>query len=216
MSSRPETDTKTQEDKICDIDEQKIHEAGPASRTSDVVVTSDNPDEVSEEMSSLVHSTRVGTVLQNVHDDNEPSVQGKDMRWMCHPHRRGYYFWKWVVVTVMLYDMVSAPLQVGWEMCEEDKFCVWFLLVVIADTIFILDILVRFRTALVVQRRGQEIIVWDIGAISMNYLATDFWIDAGGVGIPYFGPLVALYQIVSQDTTPPHRVFKLVSLFRVL
>lgn len=169
-----------------------------------------------DQMLSLIHSTRVGTVIETpLHSMG--IVKGKQARLLCHPKHSIYFTWKWILVTTMLYDMFFAPLQVGWDMCDPGFFCVWSLLDSIADTIFLIDIVVCFRTGLIANIRGREKIIWDAGTITLNYLKSDFLLDLISVGIPYFSPLLTLYQELSRDsTTKPPRLLELLPLFRVL
>lgn len=170
----------------------------------------------SDQMLSLIHSTRVGTVIETPLY-SMGIVKGKQARLLCHPKHNVYFAWKWILVTTMLYDMFFAPLQVGWNVCDPGYFCVWPLLDSIADTIFLIDIVICFRTGLIVKFRGREKIIWDAGTITISYLKSDFLLDLISVGIPYFSPILTLYQELSSDSTSqPPRELELLSLFRVL
>lgn len=190
--------------------DENFGQLGPSTR-----VKAPQSPKASDQLLSLIHSTRVGTVIETPFH-GVGIVKGKQARLLCHPKRSGYFAWKWILVTTMLYDMFFAPLQVGWDVCNPG-FCVWSLLDSIADTIFIIDIIVCFRTGLVVNTRGRESIVWDAGVITIQYLKSDFLLDLICVGIPYFSPILTLYQELARDTTTrPPRELELFSLFRVL
>lgn len=69
------------------------------------------------------------------------------------------------------------------------EYLVFACLSYIADALFIIDIIVNFRTAVIVKIRGQKVFVKDMTLVSMEYLRGFFIIDLMAVSAPVLSEL---------------------------
>ena len=81
----------------------------------------------------------------------------------------------------------------------------------VSDLIFIVDIVVIFRTALIIQERGQTHLVTDCGLIAREYLSSYFIFDLLSVGAPF---LIFFEDRVQEDPVT-FRVINALGLFKV-
>ena len=76
----------------------------------------------------------------------------------------------------------------GAEYCDscdslgEYQFFTW--ISTLADAVFVADVVVNFRTALIVTIRGQKVFIKDLSVVSATYLRGFFIVDLLGIGIP--------------------------------
>ena len=55
----------------------------------------------------------------------------------------------------------------------------------LSDTLFIIDIVVNFRTAIMIRQNGDDILISHGGYIALHYIQGFFLVDVISVGVPY-------------------------------
>eukprot|EP00750_Incisomonas_marina_P030973 INCI7688.2.p1 GENE.INCI7688.2~~INCI7688.2.p1 ORF type:complete len:849 (-),score=84.98 INCI7688.2:1220-3766(-) len=85
----------------------------------------------------------------------------------------------------------------------------------LGDALFMVEVVVNFRTAIVVKVRGQKVFIKDMGTVSMKYLRGFFIVDLLGIGVP-FGLLDLLRQDDSVSSDQYEQLFLLAYVTSIL
>ena len=132
----------------------------------------------------------------------------------------------------MLYTIIIGPVDMSWNLCQcydrnevppdtskpllyddcHTNVCWIGLIDAVSDLIFIVDIVVIFRTVLIIQERGQAHLVTDCGLIAREYLSSYFIFDLLSVGAPF---MIFWEDIIKKDPVL-FRVFNALGLFKVV
>ncbi|XP_029564307.1 potassium/sodium hyperpolarization-activated cyclic nucleotide-gated channel 1-like [Salmo trutta] len=93
--------------------------------------------------------------------------------WIIHPYSDFRFYWDLVMLVMMMGNLIIIP--VGITFFSEQTTTTWLIFNVASDTIFLVDLVMNFRTG-VVNEESSEIIL-DPKVIKMNYLKTWFVVD---------------------------------------
>ena len=101
----------------------------------------------------------------------------------------------------MLYTILLGPVDMSWNLCRCSGDCLanvcWTGVVgAVSDLVFLIDMAVIFRTRLIHQVRGQELVITDVSLIAKEYFSTYFIFDLCSVGAPF---TIFFEEELSQD-----------------
>jgi len=121
-----------------------------------------------------------------------------------NPHSGFKLKWDSVFVVFVLYSCITIPVKIGFDVEFTGPL---FIIDIVTDAIFLLDVLLAFRTAYL-DKRG--VIVWDPQKIAKHYLTTAFLTDI----ISSF-PFDRVAQAVSYNNASILRSTKLLRMMRL-
>uniref|UniRef100_A0A8C7IDC2 Hyperpolarization activated cyclic nucleotide gated potassium channel 1 n=1 Tax=Oncorhynchus kisutch TaxID=8019 RepID=A0A8C7IDC2_ONCKI len=93
--------------------------------------------------------------------------------WIIHPYSDFRFYWDLVMLVMMMGNLIIIP--VGITFFSEQTTTTWLIFNVASDTIFLVDLVMNFRTG-IVNEESSEIIL-DPKVIKMNYLKSWFVVD---------------------------------------
>ncbi|XP_050802878.1 potassium/sodium hyperpolarization-activated cyclic nucleotide-gated channel 1 isoform X1 [Gopherus flavomarginatus] len=93
--------------------------------------------------------------------------------WIIHPYSDFRFYWDLIMLIMMVGNLVIIP--VGITFFTEQTTTPWIIFNVASDTVFLLDLIMNFRTG-IVNEDSSEIIL-DPKIIKMNYLKSWFVVD---------------------------------------
>ncbi|XP_031434152.1 potassium/sodium hyperpolarization-activated cyclic nucleotide-gated channel 1 [Clupea harengus] len=93
--------------------------------------------------------------------------------WIIHPYSDFRFYWDLVMLVMMMGNLIIIP--VGITFFSEETSTTWLIFNVASDTIFMVDLVMNFRTG-IVNEDSSEIIL-DPKVIRMNYLKSWFVVD---------------------------------------
>ncbi|XP_062867081.1 potassium/sodium hyperpolarization-activated cyclic nucleotide-gated channel 1 isoform X2 [Trichomycterus rosablanca] len=93
--------------------------------------------------------------------------------WIIHPYSDFRFYWDLIMLIMMMGNLIIIP--VGITFFSEQTTTTWLVFNVASDTIFLVDLVMNFRTG-IVNEESSEIIL-DPKIIKMNYLKSWFVVD---------------------------------------
>ncbi|XP_073680134.1 potassium/sodium hyperpolarization-activated cyclic nucleotide-gated channel 1 [Garra rufa] len=93
--------------------------------------------------------------------------------WIIHPYSDFRFYWDLIMLIMMMGNLIIIP--VGITFFSEQTTTSWLVFNVASDTIFLVDLVMNFRTG-IVNEESSEIIL-DPKVIKMNYLKSWFVVD---------------------------------------
>nr|XP_023684461.1 potassium/sodium hyperpolarization-activated cyclic nucleotide-gated channel 1-like [Paramormyrops kingsleyae] len=93
--------------------------------------------------------------------------------WIIHPYSDFRFYWDLIMLIMMMGNLIIIP--VGITFFSEQTTTTWLVFNVASDTIFLVDLVMNFRTG-IVNEESSEIIL-DPKVIKMNYLKSWFVVD---------------------------------------
>ncbi|KAL7844165.1 hypothetical protein SRHO_G00227040 [Serrasalmus rhombeus] len=93
--------------------------------------------------------------------------------WIIHPYSDFRFYWDLIMLIMMMGNLIIIP--VGITFFSEQTSTTWLVFNVASDTIFLVDLVMNFRTG-IVNEESSEIIL-DPKVIKMNYLKSWFVVD---------------------------------------
>ncbi|XP_032886873.1 potassium/sodium hyperpolarization-activated cyclic nucleotide-gated channel 1 [Amblyraja radiata] len=93
--------------------------------------------------------------------------------WIIHPYSDFRFYWDLVMLLLMVGNLIIIP--VGITFFTESTSTVWIIFNVASDTFFLLDLIVNFRTGIVVEDNAE--IILDPKVIKWKYLKSWFILD---------------------------------------
>uniref|UniRef100_A0A672MQ58 Hyperpolarization activated cyclic nucleotide gated potassium channel 1 n=1 Tax=Sinocyclocheilus grahami TaxID=75366 RepID=A0A672MQ58_SINGR len=93
--------------------------------------------------------------------------------WIIHPYSDFRFYWDLIMLIMMMGNLIIIP--VGITFFSEQTTTSWLIFNVASDTIFLVDLVMNFRTG-IVNEESSEIIL-DPKVIKMNYLKSWFVVD---------------------------------------
>lgn len=103
---------------------------------------------------------------------------------MFFSYVQGLLAWDVLVCTFVLYTILLGPVDMSWNLCPKNV-CWTGVVGAVSDLIFLIDMAVIFRTLLIFQVRGQEVVVTDVSLIAKKYFSTYFIFDLCSIGAPF-------------------------------
>lgn len=109
--------------------------------------------------------------------DRESDAARRTARWIVQPSEPAYLVWSVVLGVFICFFLVAVPMRLSFSGTTDDPFIqgtgAWLVVDLIADIVFILDLLLSFRTAF---HRDGELVVAP-RAIAISYLRSWFALD---------------------------------------
>uniref|UniRef100_H3CQ03 Hyperpolarization activated cyclic nucleotide gated potassium channel 1 n=1 Tax=Tetraodon nigroviridis TaxID=99883 RepID=H3CQ03_TETNG len=93
--------------------------------------------------------------------------------WIIHPYSDFRFYWDLIMLIMMMGNLIIIP--VGITFFSDQNTTTWLVFNVASDTIFLVDLVMNFRTG-IVNEESSEIIL-DPKVIKMNYLKSWFVVD---------------------------------------
>ncbi|XP_072353179.1 potassium/sodium hyperpolarization-activated cyclic nucleotide-gated channel 1-like isoform X2 [Scyliorhinus torazame] len=93
--------------------------------------------------------------------------------WIIHPYSDFRFYWDLVMLMLMVGNLIIIP--VGITFFSESTSTIWIVFNVASDTFFLVDLMVNFRTGIVVEDNAE--IILDPTVIKWKYLKSWFIID---------------------------------------
>ncbi|XP_072107886.1 potassium/sodium hyperpolarization-activated cyclic nucleotide-gated channel 1-like isoform X1 [Mobula birostris] len=93
--------------------------------------------------------------------------------WIIHPYSDFRFYWDLIMLMLMVGNLIIIP--VGITFFTESTSTIWIIFNVASDTFFLLDLIVNFRTGIVVEDNAE--IILDPKVIKWKYLKSWFIID---------------------------------------
>ncbi|XP_024236992.2 potassium/sodium hyperpolarization-activated cyclic nucleotide-gated channel 1 [Oncorhynchus tshawytscha] len=93
--------------------------------------------------------------------------------WIIHPYSDFRFYWDLVMLVMMMGNLIIIP--VGITFFSEQTTTTWLIFNVASDTIFLVDLVMNFRTGIVNEENSE--IILDPKVIKMNYLKSWFVVD---------------------------------------
>ncbi|XP_074659485.1 potassium/sodium hyperpolarization-activated cyclic nucleotide-gated channel 4-like [Tubulanus polymorphus] len=139
-------------------------------------------------------------------------------RFVIHPFSKFRWYWEMLLVVVLAVDLIILPIQIAFYNDGPSK--EWDGIMLFFDVVFMVDIVINFRTGVMTETSSEVIL--NSKALAIHYLKTWFFIDL--VSSVPFDKLYELFSgqsLGSSDSTAflafkVFRLVKLLSLLRVL
>ncbi|XP_038646782.1 potassium/sodium hyperpolarization-activated cyclic nucleotide-gated channel 1-like isoform X2 [Scyliorhinus canicula] len=93
--------------------------------------------------------------------------------WIIHPYSDFRFYWDLIMLLLMVGNLIIIP--VGITFFTESTSTIWIVFNVASDTFFLVDLIVNFRTGIVVEDNAE--IILDPNVIKWKYLKSWFIID---------------------------------------
>ncbi|XP_042195899.1 potassium/sodium hyperpolarization-activated cyclic nucleotide-gated channel 1 [Callorhinchus milii] len=93
--------------------------------------------------------------------------------WIIHPYSDFRFYWDLIMLLLMVGNLIIIP--VGITFFAESTSTVWIVFNIASDTFFLLDLIVNFRTGIVVEDNAE--IILDPKVIRWKYLKSWFMLD---------------------------------------
>jgi len=129
---------------------------------------------------------------------------------IIHPYHKGLLVWQMMLLVIIIYNCLYVPYELAFAKIE-----VFVYLDGISDAIFLVDILVTFHTAIVLEENGEENIIEDRDIIARQYFYGSFLIDIVSIGPP-FGIVDGLSFLSTFKFLKLVRIFRAVRILQKL
>ncbi|XP_048845439.1 potassium/sodium hyperpolarization-activated cyclic nucleotide-gated channel 1-like [Brienomyrus brachyistius] len=93
--------------------------------------------------------------------------------WIIHPYSDFRFYWDLIMLIMMMGNLIIIP--VGITFFTEQTSTTWMIFNVASDTIFLVDLVMNFRTGIVIEESSE--IILDPKVIKRNYLKSWFVVD---------------------------------------
>uniref|UniRef100_A0A8C2FKE0 Cyclic nucleotide-binding domain-containing protein n=1 Tax=Cyprinus carpio TaxID=7962 RepID=A0A8C2FKE0_CYPCA len=93
--------------------------------------------------------------------------------WIIHPYSDFRFYWDFTMLLFMVGNLIIIP--VGITFFKEETTMPWILFNVVSDTFFLMDLVLNFRTGIIIEDNSD--IILDPKTIKKNYLKTWFIVD---------------------------------------
>lgn len=151
----------------------------------------------------------VSQEIDTVYLDRDQRERLQQIKYLIRSHSTWKLKWDIVIMIFAIFNCFAIPVDVAFEPGFMDT---WYFLLInsVIDFIFLLDLIINFRTTFIHAKTGKEII--EPKEIAITYLEGRFWIDLLAT-IPFdtFAEL-----IIGSESSSFLSVFSLLKLVRVL
>ncbi|XP_064624466.1 potassium/sodium hyperpolarization-activated cyclic nucleotide-gated channel 3-like [Lineus longissimus] len=142
--------------------------------------------------------------------------------WVIHPCSNFRFYWDFFMLLVLITNLITLPIAISFF--NDDLSIHWIVFNCISDTVFLVDIIINFRTGVIMNDIGDEILL-DPKQIAVQYLKTWFVLD-----LISSIPMDYIFLMIDADNSAPDvtqlihagrafrmlRLAKLLSLLRLL
>ncbi|KAK2718797.1 potassium/sodium hyperpolarization-activated cyclic nucleotide-gated channel 3-like isoform X2 [Artemia franciscana] len=111
--------------------------------------------------------------------------------WIIHPCSSFRFYWDLCMLLLLVANLIILPVAISFF--NDDLSTQWIVFNCLSDTIFMIDIVVNFRTGIMQQDNSEQVIL-DPKLIAHNYLKTWFFLD-----LVSSIPLDYIFLIFNQD-----------------
>ncbi|KAM5256759.1 potassium/sodium hyperpolarization-activated cyclic nucleotide-gated channel 3 isoform 2-T2 [Ctenodactylus gundi] len=133
--------------------------------------------------------------------------------WIIHPYSDFRFYWDLIMLLLMVGNLIVLP--VGITFFKEENSPPWIVFNVLSDTFFLLDLVLNFRTGIVVEE-GAEILLAP-RAIRMRYLRTWFLVDLiSSIPVDYIFLVVELEPRLDAEVYKTARALRIVRFTKIL
>ncbi|XP_063482827.1 potassium/sodium hyperpolarization-activated cyclic nucleotide-gated channel 3 isoform X5 [Symphalangus syndactylus] len=133
--------------------------------------------------------------------------------WIIHPYSDFRFYWDLTMLLLMVGNLIVLP--VGITFFKEENSPPWIVFNVLSDTFFLLDLVLNFRTGIVVEE-GAEILLAP-RAIRTRYLRTWFVVDLiSSIPVDYIFLVVELEPRLDAEVYKTARALRIVRFTKIL
>ncbi|KAM7055420.1 potassium/sodium hyperpolarization-activated cyclic nucleotide-gated channel 3 isoform 3-T3 [Molossus nigricans] len=133
--------------------------------------------------------------------------------WIIHPYSDFRFYWDLIMLLLMVGNLIVLP--VGITFFKEENSPPWIVFNVLSDTFFLLDLVLNFRTGIVVEE-GAEILLAP-QAIRTRYLRTWFLVDLiSSIPVDYIFLVVELEPRLDAEVYKTARALRIVRFTKIL
>jgi hyperpolarization activated cyclic nucleotide-gated potassium channel 2 len=94
--------------------------------------------------------------------------------WVIHPCSNFRFYWDFFMLFLLIANLIILPVAISFF--NDDLSTHWIVFNCVSDTVFIIDIIINFRTGVILNNYGDEIIL-NPKRIARHYLKTWFILD---------------------------------------
>ncbi|XP_074650570.1 potassium/sodium hyperpolarization-activated cyclic nucleotide-gated channel 3-like [Tubulanus polymorphus] len=94
--------------------------------------------------------------------------------WVIHPCSNFRFYWDLFMLILLIANLIILPVAISFF--NDDLSLHWIVFNCVSDTVFLLDLVINFRTGVIVNNYGDEIIL-DPKEIARHYIKTWFFLD---------------------------------------
>ncbi|XP_059998289.1 potassium/sodium hyperpolarization-activated cyclic nucleotide-gated channel 3 [Lagenorhynchus albirostris] len=133
--------------------------------------------------------------------------------WIIHPYSDFRFYWDLIMLLLMVGNLIVLP--VGITFFKEENSPPWIVFNVLSDTFFLVDLVLNFRTGIVVEE-GAEILLAP-RAIRTRYLRTWFLVDLiSSIPVDYIFLVVELEPRLDTEVYKTARALRIVRFTKIL
>uniref|UniRef100_A0A8C5PQD3 Cyclic nucleotide-binding domain-containing protein n=1 Tax=Leptobrachium leishanense TaxID=445787 RepID=A0A8C5PQD3_9ANUR len=133
--------------------------------------------------------------------------------WIIHPYSDFRFYWDLIMLLLMVGNLIILP--VGITFFKDENTPPWIVFNVLSDTFFLADLVLNFRTGIVVEDNTE--IILDPHTIKMKYLKTWFLVDfVSSIPVDYIFLIVDLETRVDSDVYKTARALRIVRFTKIL
>ncbi|KAM9108553.1 potassium/sodium hyperpolarization-activated cyclic nucleotide-gated channel 3 isoform 2-T2 [Megaptera novaeangliae] len=133
--------------------------------------------------------------------------------WIIHPYSDFRFYWDLIMLLLMVGNLIVLP--VGITFFKEENSPPWIVFNVLSDTFFLMDLVLNFRTGIVVEE-GAEILLAP-RAIRTRYLRTWFLVDLiSSIPVDYIFLVVELEPRLDTEVYKTARALRIVRFTKIL
>ncbi|XP_065836458.1 potassium/sodium hyperpolarization-activated cyclic nucleotide-gated channel 1-like isoform X3 [Oscarella lobularis] len=109
--------------------------------------------------------------------ESEQERQQRSSPWIIHPCSVFRMYWDILTLIILALNLILLPLVIAF-FSDQKLSTHWIVLNSLTDIVFLLDVVVNFRTGFLTDGHSHEIVNLDSKAIAIRYLKTWFVLDA--------------------------------------
>uniref|UniRef100_A0A1B0GJF9 Putative k+-channel erg n=1 Tax=Lutzomyia longipalpis TaxID=7200 RepID=A0A1B0GJF9_LUTLO len=128
--------------------------------------------------------------------------------WVIHPCSSFRFYWDLCMLLLLVANLIILPVAISFF--NDDLSTRWIAFNCLSDTIFLIDIVVNFRTGIMQQDNAEQVIL-DPKIIAKNYLKTWFFLD-----LISSIPLDYIFLIFNQDFSESFQILHAGRALRIL
>ncbi|XP_078393986.1 potassium/sodium hyperpolarization-activated cyclic nucleotide-gated channel 4-like, partial [Cetorhinus maximus] len=133
--------------------------------------------------------------------------------WIIHPYSDFRFYWDLAMLLLMVGNLIILP--VGITFFKDENTPPWIVFNVVSDTFFLIDLVLNFRTGIVVEDNTE--IILDPHTIKMKYLKSWFLVDfVSSIPVDYVFLIVDLETRVDSEVYKTARALRIVRFAKIL
>ncbi|XP_072284122.1 potassium/sodium hyperpolarization-activated cyclic nucleotide-gated channel 3 [Pyxicephalus adspersus] len=133
--------------------------------------------------------------------------------WIIHPYSDFRFYWDLIMLLLMVGNLIILP--VGITFFKDENTPPWIVFNVLSDTFFLADLVLNFRTGIVVEDNTE--IILDPHTIKMKYLKSWFLVDfISSIPVDYIFLIVDLETQVDSEVYKTARALRIVRFTKIL